>query len=270
MYQQLLANIKTNFKFYRRNRLLLVAAILIVVVLGLSSLPMMFFLTKTKYLFIIKTIFSELSGFATIITAGLGLLFISHHIRNRSTKMVFTKPCSPEMWLFSGFLSAVIVSLILYMMIFIVCSILFWAWDVPFQWGMLYVTVNDFLQAVVILSYISLLAVLFHPVVVVLFIFIFNESAFYSIKVFLIGGIKAAGESSIVPLLKVIKGFIDIAYMIVPTFSPYSGKTGTVYSSFRTSTQDWGYLLLSFTYILFASALFYLLSVYFLKKKRHI
>jgi hypothetical protein len=270
VYSQLITNIKINFKFYRRNRLLLVASIFIILVLGLSTIPAIFFLTKTKHLEIIRIIFSELSWFTTIITAGLGLLLISHHIRNRSTKMVFTKPCPPDIWLLSSLLSASIVSLVFYTGIFLVCSTLFIAWNIPFQWGIFYISFNDFLQTIIILSYITFLTVLFHPVIAVLFIFIFREGTFYFLKILLMSGIKAAGESSITPCLKLLKGFVDIIYMILPTFNPYSEKTSQVYSSLRISDADWGYLLLTFLYTLSASALFYLLSDYFLKKKRHI
>ncbi|MBI5026748.1 MAG: hypothetical protein HZC12_08525, partial [Nitrospirae bacterium] len=239
MYSQLITNIGINFKFYRRNRLLLVASIFIILVLGLSTIPGMFFLTKSGHLEIIRMVFSQLSSFATIVTAGLGLLLISHHIRNRSTKMVFTKPCLPEVWLLSSFLSASAVSFALYAGILLICSILFVVWNIPFQWGMLYIAFNDFLQAVILLSYITFLTVIFHPVLAVLFIFIFHEGTFYSIKLLLIGGIKAVGEGSVSIWLKILKGVVDVIYMVSPSLEPFSEKTGQIYSSLRISDANW-------------------------------
>ncbi len=270
MYSKLMTNIGVNFKFYRRNRLLVAVSIFIILVLGLSTVPAMFFLTKTKHLEIISMIFHQLSSFATIITAGLGLLLISHHIRNRSIKMIFTKPCPPDIWLLSSLISASIVSLILYTGTFLICSVLFFVWDIPFQWGIIYITINDFLQAIIILSYITFLSVIFHPVLAVLFIFIFHEGTFYYLKILLMSGIKAAGEGSVSPLLKILKGFADIIYMILPTTNPFSEKTSQIYSSLRISDASWKYLLLTLLYTLIISALFYLFSDYFLKKKKFI
>jgi hypothetical protein len=270
MYLQLMNNLRINFKFYRRNRLLLVVVILMVVVLGLSAIPALFFLTKTKYLVIIKMIFSQFSTFTTIITATLGLLFISHHIGNRTTKMVFTKPCPPEIWLLSGLLSASFVSLILYACIFSICSIFFFVWDVPFQLGIFYITINDFLQAIIILSYITFLTILFHPVIAVLIVLIFQEGTFYYFKLLLMSGIKTAGEGSLSLSLKFAKWIVDTIYMVIPTYEPFSEKMSSVYSSLRISMDDWKYLFLAFAYVVVVSSFLYLLSLYFLKKKRHI
>jgi len=270
LYSQLVTNIKVNLKFYKRDRLLFIASIFIICILGLSVIPALFFLTKTKHLQIITTIFSQLSKFITLITAALGLLFISHHIRNRITKMVFTKPCSPETWLLSSFLSASLVSLALYAGIFSICSILFLVWKIPFQWGILYITVNDFLQALIALSYITLLAVLFHPVIAVLFIFIFHDGTFYYLKLLLTGGIKVSGESSLTSMLKFAKWIVDIIYMLIPNGEPFSEKMSVVYSSLRISTESLQYLFFAFAYTLFVTVFFYLLSLYALKKKRHI
>ena len=194
MYSQFVANIGVNLKFYRRNRLLLIASIFILGVLGLSVIPAFFFLSTTKHLEMIKVIFSQMSNFTTIVTASLGLLFISHHLGNRTTKMVFTKPCPPEIWLLSSLLSASIVCFSLYIGILLICSILSFCLKVPFLWAIVYMTFNEFLQATIVLSYITFLAVIFHPVLAVLFIIIFGDGVFYPLKLLLIGGIKASGE----------------------------------------------------------------------------
>jgi hypothetical protein len=270
MVAQILTNIRINLKFYRRNRLLLISSILIMGVLGLSIIPAFFFLTKTKHLEIIRIIFAQLSSFTTIITAALGLLLISHHIGNRTTKMVFTKPCPPEIWLLSNFLSASLVSFTLSIGIFFICSILCLGWGIPFQWGILYITFNEFLQAVVVLSYITFLTVLFHPVIAVLFIFLFSDGVFYSLKLLLAGGVKASSGGSFSIGLKMAKLFVDVIYMILPNGKPFFERMSPVYSSLRVSAESWGYLLLAFAYTVLVASLLYLLSAYFLKKRAHI
>lgn len=269
MYAQLRNNIVVNFKFYKRNKLVLTAAIFIFLGLGLSFIPSMFFLTKTQHLAIVTSLFSQLSTFSTLITAALGLLLISQHLRNRSTKMIFTKPCSPEIWLLSSFLSASAVCLALYLGILFICSTLFVVWNIPFQWGIAYVAINDFIQAIILLSYITFLAVVFHPVSSVLFLLVFQDSTFYFLKMILMSKIKELGEH-VSPWLRISEGFIDSIYMTVPTLSPYSSETSSIYSSLRVSNGNWKYLFLALAYTLVISTLFYLLAVYFLKKKRHI
>jgi hypothetical protein len=265
-----MTNIRANLKFYRRNRLLFVASLCILGMLGLSTIPSFFYFTKGKHLEIIKTVFSEFSSFATIITAGLGLLFISYHVRNRVTKMVFTKPCSPEVWLLSSLMSAAFVSFLFYAGLFALCSLLFLVWGIPFQWGIFYITANDFLQAIIALSYLSFLAVIFHPVIAVLFLFIFHESGLYYLKLLLASGTKASGEASLSSVLEAAKVLVDVMYMIVPSSKPFADKMNPVYSSLRISTEDWQYLALSLGYTLSVAALLYLLSLYFLKRRRHI
>jgi hypothetical protein len=263
-----LTNVLVNFKFYRRNRLLVSASLFIIFVMCLSTLPAVIYFSKTKHLDIIITVFARLSNFATIVTAGLGLLLVSHHLSNRTVKMVFTKPCPPGVWLGSSLASALTVSLTLYSGIFIICSLMFAVWDVPYQWGILYVVLNDFLKTIILLSYISFLSVVFHPVIAVLFLIVFHESAFYFFKTLLYGGIKALGESSAVPFLKVLKGLVDLLYMVTPTFTPFSEETAKIYSSLRLSDAGLQYLLMTCAYALTSAAFFYLLAVYFLKKKR--
>jgi hypothetical protein len=114
------------------------------------------------------------------------------------------------------------------------------------------------------------LTVLFHPVLAVLFFFIFNESTFYSLKLLLASGVKASGDRPLASALQLLKRVVDLIYMITPTIEPFSERMSSVYSSFRTSAEDWEYLFLAFIYTIVVTGFFSLLSLYFLKKKRHI
>src|SRR5258708_20015795 len=73
---------------------------------GLSSLPPLFMHSGVQSFNALRQIFSVLNGFLLFFSGGLGLFIISSHLRSRSLKMVFTKPCSPALWLISAFLSA--------------------------------------------------------------------------------------------------------------------------------------------------------------------
>ena len=270
MKSLLRANIGLNLIFYRRNKLLLVVSLFIVVVLMISSLPVLLNVPGTGNTRIVILLFSKFSKLAMVITAGLGLLFVSHHVGNRSLKMVFTKPCSPEVWLLSSYLSAILISAVLYVGIISLCSVLFLSWDIPFQWGLLYVAAKDFCRSIILLFYITFFAVIIHPVIAVLIVFIFRDGMLYTGKMILAGGIRIVGEGSAASFLKLSKMIVDTLYMLVPAFDPYAEETARIYTSFHIPEGGWKYLFLTLVYTIVVSALFYLLSVYFLKRKRHI
>ena len=130
MFEQIKANIKTNFKFYARNKMLIGVVIVLVFIFAVSALPAYFLNSEGLHLGNINMIFSRMSFFATIATSLLGLLVASHHITNRSVKMVFTKPCTPDIWLLSCFLSAIILSTLMFLVIFAVTWVMSTTWAV--------------------------------------------------------------------------------------------------------------------------------------------
>lgn len=268
MQPQVLANVAVNFKFYRRNRLLLAALLLILLVIGVSAVPAILFMSKTDHLSIITMISTELSGIGTIFTPALGLVLISHHLRSRSAKMVFTKPCPPEAWLMASYVSAVTVAAVFFSAIFVICSVLFVTWGLPFQWGIAYVLLNNFAHALIWLGYVSFLAVVFHPVVAVLVVLVFQEGTFYQLKVLLTSGIKAAGTGSSGFFLKCLKPLVDVLYMVLPVTHPFADETAKVYKTLRGSDADWPALFATWGYTVGISILFFLLGNYFLKRKR--
>src|SRR5258708_25141309 len=111
MAELLRANLLANFAYFRRSRLLLAFMLVFLLLTGLSSLPPLFMHSGVQSFNALRQIFSVLNGFLLFFSGGLGLFIISSHLRSRSLKMVFTKPCSPALWLISAFLSAVSVSL---------------------------------------------------------------------------------------------------------------------------------------------------------------
>jgi ABC-type transport system involved in multi-copper enzyme maturation permease subunit len=270
VYQQLIANIQTNLIFYRRNRLLVAATLFIMLALGLTFVPSLFFLSNTQHLELVRMIFKQMNDFALIVTAGLGLLLVSQHIKDRSIKMVFTKPCLPETWLLSSFLSAGLVAFVIYAGSFFIASLLSALWSIPFPAGTIYLSAYDFFQTISLMAYATFLSVLFHPVLAAMILLVFREGMFYWLKILIASGIKAAGAKPLFPLLKPLKFLVDAIYMLLPTFNPYAEKSEKVYSSLRGSDADWNYLLPAIAYALAVTALFYFLTAYVLKKKRYV
>ena len=270
MTGQIRANISVNLVFYRRNRLLLAASLFILLALGLTIVPSLFFLSATKRLEQITMIFTQINFFAMIVTAGAGMLFVSQHIKDRSVKMVFTKPCLPETWLLSSYLSAALVAAALYAGSFLISTVLAAAWGIPFPTGLVFITAKEFLLAVAIMAYVTFLSVLVHPVLAFMIAVVLQEGLFYWLKILIGGGLKAAGAKAAFPLLKPLKVLVDIVYFVLPTFNPYSDKTQLVSANLRGSDVDWSYLSLIALYALALAGLFYFLTVIALKKKRYV
>ncbi len=263
------ANILTNLTFYRRNRLIIAAMIFIVLLMGLTAIPGLLFTSKTQHLELVKNVLHLMTSFATIVTAGLGLMLVSQHIRDRSVKMIFTKPCLPEVWLLSSFLSAGLVAAVLFAGSLLIASLLFLIWGIPFQAGIVYIILNGFFQAVSLMAFATFLSVALHPVLALFVLLVFQEGLFYYLKIFLAGGIKATG-GTVAPLLKLIKMLVDGLYMLWPTFSPFETKMTQLASTLRGSDADWTYLGLAIMYAVLLTALFYFLTDYVLKKKRYV
>jgi hypothetical protein len=199
-----------------------------------------------------------------IFIAALGLFVISSHLRNRSVKMVLTKPCRPETWLGSVFLSAALVGLAIFAIILSFGLVLCLIWGIPIQTGFFYLALEQFLHALIVFGYLSFLAVVMHPVPAVLLALMFNEQVFYQLRIALLTGIKTTGGSI---LLAPLEKLTYLIYMVLPSFGPYAEKTGAVQESMRASAAEWTALGQVALYAFAAFGLFYLLSDFALRRK---
>jgi len=270
MSSTILVNTRLNLKFFRRNRVIVGSMLVLMTMFAFSSIPAFLFMSETKHLDIIKGIFSQMHFFMIALTGSLGLFHTSYHLRNRCVKMVFTKPCPPEMWLLSNIFSVALVAFCLTMLLALIGAVLFFVWDLPFQLGMLVMTMRYFCQAMIVLSYIVFLSIIFHPAIALLVILFFQEGTFMGLKFMLSAGIKAAGDSGGAILLKMLKLPVDVIYQMLPTFSPFAEQLDPLDTTMRLGDIDLEYFVLSIAYSVCVVIFFYLLSLVFLKKKRFI
>src|SRR5438046_2078868 len=140
MLVQLKSCMTVNFKFYWRNRLLLILALIMLFITLISSIPSMLVTTSSDKFTVVQSLFESLGWFSYFLIAALGVITISHHLRNRNLKMVITKPCPIEIWLLANVGSSLLVAIGLYAGVLLVASVLFLAWHIPFQWGLLYLS----------------------------------------------------------------------------------------------------------------------------------
>src|SRR5260370_2544848 len=178
MTELLRASVLTNLAYYRRSRLLIAFALVFLLLTGLSSLPSFFGNSGVQNFNTLQEIYSSMNGFLFFFAAALGLLVVSSHLRNRSLKMVFTKPCSPAVWLLSAFVSAVAVTLLLNFVVLASAVVLSFVWHLPVRAGLLFISVDTFVASVGLIAYLMLLATLAHPAIAVTFALIFNADLF--------------------------------------------------------------------------------------------
>lgn len=267
MAELLKANILANLAYYRRSRLLLAFALVFLLLTGLQSLPSVFTQSGVQRFNTLREIDSSLNFFLLVLAAGLALFIISSHLRNRSLKMVFTKPCTPAVWLASAFLTAVLVSFVISCVVFGSTVALSLLWGVPARAGLLFVSLNTFISSIAVIAYLMLLGMLVHPAIAAVFALIFNSELFYSGQVWALATIRS-GNSSL--WLRLFARMFHFLYLLVPMFQPFSPKTDGIYNSLRVIHSDWRYLLYSLGYALILAGFCYGVSLFALQRKKHI
>jgi ABC-type transport system involved in multi-copper enzyme maturation permease subunit len=267
MTELLKANILTHFAFYRRSRLLLAFLLVFLLLTALSSLPAIFTDSGVKSFNALQEVFSVLNGCLLFFAGGMGLLVISSHLRNRSLKMVFTKPCRPSVWLASAFFSAVAASLVLNCIVLGGAVLLSLGWHVPVRAGLVFVSLDTFLASVGVIAYLVLLASLVHPAIAVTLALIFNAEMFYGAQTWTGAMIRSGNNSG---WLKLLERLFHYLYLIVPMVHAFGNKTEGIYASLRVLHGEWKYLVYSFGYVLALSAFCYCLALFALQRKKHI
>jgi ABC-type transport system involved in multi-copper enzyme maturation permease subunit len=267
MSELLRANIAAHLAFYRRSRLLLAFLILFGVLTALEFIPQLFVASGVQNFNTLREVFNTLNIYLMIFAAGLGLFIVSAHLRNRSLKMVFTKPCPPAMWLFSAFLAAVIVALVLNAIVLGGVSILALFWHIPVRSGLVFVSAHTFISSIGLAAYLMLLATIMHPAIAAILAIIFNASLFYGGFLWSRSAIKAGNHSA---GLRVLGHVFHLLYLIAPIFEPFDKQTQNIQVSLRVMHGEWKYLLYSFGYALALSAFCYFASLFALQRQKHI
>ena len=261
------ANFSAHLAFYRRSRLLLAFLLVFLLLTGLSTLPAIFMHSGVASFNTLQQIFSVLNVFLLFLAAGLGLFVISSHLRNRSLKMVFTKPCTPAVWLASAFLSAVFVSFLLNGVVFVSTVMLSLFWHLPVRAGLVFLSLDTFVSSIGITAYLMLLATLVHPAIAAVIPLIFNADLFYAGQTWAQAVIRS-GNSSMA--LKAIARVFHYLYLMTPMTYAFGKQTENIYSSLRVGSGEWKYLPFSLGYVAALSIFCYLLALFALKRKKHI
>jgi hypothetical protein len=267
--EMLRANMRADFTFYRRSRLLLAFAIVFLLISGLFMLPTFFSDSRVEHFNTLRQIFDTLAFNVEILSGGLGLFIVSSHLRNRSLKMVFTKPCPPGLWLASAFLSAAFVAFLLTAGVLLSTIALSLCWHVPVRAGLLFMSLHSFVISLIVIGYTLLLGTLVHPALAIAVILIFNEASFFSAQEWAQAMIRSANGHAHLGI-RVLEKFFYVIYLAAPTYEPFKQKFQTVDYSYRASAGEWKYLLYSAGYVLVSWAFCYFVALFALRKRRHI
>lgn len=264
MRRQLSSSIAVHLRFYRRNRLLWIVALVMLLMASISLAFSLFMYSDAQKFSQLTTTFQTLNGFAFVFTPLLGIFVVSSHLRNKCTKVVFSKPCLPETWLASCFLSAALVSAALYGLIVIGVLGASVMWGIPVQSGFLFGAVREFLVASIALGYAILLTTAMHPIAAVLVALVMEEKTWYGMK-FVLMASAAHGHAS--PFARAATWLVDGVYYAVPMVDPYGERVKQVYGAMRASGADWLYLLYTAAYALTAIVFFQLASCWILRRR---
>ena len=267
MKEQILANIKTNLKFYSRNALLLLILIVVLISASITVFFSISYATAKVKFEVIQSIANTLSTYSSLIIALLGILAVSSHIKNRCLKMVFTKPCSPDIWLLSLYYSIILVAVVLSFIIFLVTWALFLIWKIPFQWGLICVLLYNLFNALIFSFLLLFLGIIVHPILAIFCVLTFQESSFYWITTTIRAAAKGALPGIKVFYLTLADKLAYFIYLVLP-LSPYQKEMERVTRSWIAQGKDWFHLGIAALYTLTISALLYFFSCYLLKRKR--
>jgi hypothetical protein len=267
--RQLIENIKINLTFYRRNRLVQLIALFLLIIFCFMLIPSVIFDSSTMKFKLIRRLQSQMSAFIMLTTAALALLTIHYHTRSRCIKMVLTKPCLPETWLLSVFLSAILLCFILHAISFSIMTGLFIIWQIPFQWGLIFITLESFAKTVVIYSYLTMLTSLMHPALAALIALGVNEMSLYMLITFIMSSLQGVADPLKRFFLKSLEQICTFFYIILPNYSPFSDDVSAIQKSYRVTGTEWLYLLYILGYAFLFAAFSYFATTFFFKRKRY-
>lgn len=268
MMRQIIANYKINIKYLKRNKLILISLIFFIFIFTINIISSYKSISKAQSLRIITYNFDFINTIGLILIIIIGITILSSHIKNRSIKMIFTKPCTIESYLISIFLTGFTLSIfisIINIIYFVVFSIIF---NIPIQTGVYFIGLEFFFRNLWVFSLIVFLSIIFHPVLIVVIIFILNEFMLYNLITSTEMYVRTAETAISKIIAPLLNNIITLFFYITPTLQPYSIERHQIFYSFYINGfGEIKYFIFSYGYFIILTMLFYFLSVYFLKRK---
>jgi hypothetical protein len=264
MRERLRLHTVAHLRFYMRNRLLLGLLLVLVVLLSLPLIPAFMYSSANQRFDALTAMAYQLQWLVWLGAAGLGLFATSSHLRDRSAKLIFTRPGRPEVWLLSVFVSAFLVALGAQMVAALVTWIFSLVWGVPYQVGFLYLTINALLQTIIIIALLTALGTRVHPVLAVLFVVFINDHTL-SYAEFMLNVAQVTEPTSWWPAPA--RWAVHGVRCLVPPLTPFSADMKNVQISLHVTATDWQYLAAAAGYTLLVSVFLFFVSAWGLRRR---
>jgi hypothetical protein len=255
--ERLWLHVVSHLRLYRRSRIVLGVGLVIIGIWSLAMLPMFFGGTASARFTQLQQLSAQLSGLGWMLSAALGLYVTSTHLRNRSVQVILTRPGSPQVWLGSVFVSALLVAVALQAFGALVTFLLSILWDVPYQVGFAYLAIDAVFEAAIIIAMLTTLGAVFHPVVALLLALLFSEGTFFALR-YGADLLTAQGEGGW--LVRIGRPLVIAIHTLLPMVDPFAAQTAEVGRAMRVSGADWAYLLATAAYSLAVTAVCFLLA----------
>ncbi len=268
MLKLLKTNIIANLKFYGRNKLFISISILILIFLLLLISSPSASLSSNRLFGLLISIIETFNFYFLILIGILALISIWYHKKNKTVKLIFTKPCTPEIWVLSHYISIALLHIIFLLGSFFIYVFASYYWGLPFQAGIFVLLAYYFLLGIIIYSYLLFLSTWLHPVMAGFFAISFMDKIFFFIARECYSEFNKS-EDVISSMFLLIGKWISLfLYYIIPGCFVFNDEFNDVFNSLRFEFKYIGYLLDMAIYALALFVLSYLLTTYKLRKTR--
>ena len=264
MRELLWAHTLTNLRFFARSRLILGFALVATALWSVSLVPFFLFESSGQRFNVLRELSTQLHLLGWFCGAGLGLFALSAHLRNGTTRLLFTRPSPPELWLASVFLASFLVALAIHSAAALITLVLSTAWGIPYQLGFVYLAIDAVIESMIVIALLTALGSWLHPVLAGLLAALANDSMLYFLTLQIESSVKANGAS----WWTTIAGApVHVLYAVAPMLDPFQRQTIEVAATLRLDVAQWGYLAAAWGYALVAVTFFFSVSALAVRRR---
>lgn len=242
---QIWASVRANLKLYRRNKLLLGGGVILLLMIPLMSADLLFQMRDLDRFDMMARIFDTGNWVLYLLIGATGLITISEPYRERSIKLVLTRPISPEKWLLSHFVTAFGLTFSFYVGFGVLTHGVSFLLGVEYYSGFWFLTFSWICRALILFSVLLVVSLYLRPILAAAVCLIFNPQTFSYFSTMLISSASASislGEPN--TWLTASSYVVTGIYLVLPAYTPLYDSVSHIYMRHQLeATGDWWYLL---------------------------
>ena len=250
----------THLTCLRRNRIFHGFLVLVIVGLALAIVPGLAFDDDSNRFQTLRSLAQMLHGTTSWVTSGIGLFLLWEHRRTRSLKMVATTAAPFGAWVASLFATAALVGAVVHATSIVIIFCLSWAWGVTYQYGYIYLALDQGAQSLIVLGVVTMLGVVLHPVIAVVLVVLVNEATVLILR----QGLAMLSPS---PVLHVTQALAAGLYYVLPVQDPFGDRTVALLRTMRAAESDWRYLAGTAAYAVLVLAFAHVTTLVMLRRR---